>query len=168
MTYIESAANMKNKKKQAMVMISGVIIFWIIVIIILIVKRGISKKTSDDLGQINIKREEKSEYDDPYKDVEGIALTDNGFVVIYDNEDNLSKKGFITSKGHVFLPDKLTSFLSDNGYADTESITVIPSSCTSDSYGSSFVASIDGSSMYIKISQDYSSEELTFQLLKEY
>ena len=159
---------MKDEKKQAVIMIAGVIIFWIVVIVILIARRGMAKKQSDDLGKINIKHEEVSEYDDPYKDVEGIALTDNGFVVIYDNEDNLSQKGFITSKGHIFLPDKLTSFLKENGYEDTESITVIPASCSHDSYGSSFVASIDGSSMYIRISQDYSSEELAFQLLKEY
>ena len=85
-----------NIKKQIKYMLLGVIIFWLIVIIFILIRKTISRRTSDNLGEIEIKNEVHTEYVDPYSSVEGVSLIDTGYVIIYDNDNNLSQKGFIT------------------------------------------------------------------------
>jgi len=154
-----------NIKKQIKYMLLGVIIFWLIVIIFILIRKTISRRTSDNLGEIEIKNEVHTEYVDPYSSVEGVSLIDTGYVIIYDNDNNLSQKGFITLKGHIYLPDNLTQYLKSQGYENIETITVIPSTCASDTSHSEFIASIDDSDKFIKVNQNYATEEFTFEIL---
>ena len=149
-------------------MLIGVAIFWIIVIFLIIFKKNAGKGNSDNPGEIVVKEDEQTEYIDPYSSVDGVSLIDTGYVIIYDNEDILSQKGFITLKGHIFLPESLTKFLSSQGYETIETITVIPSTCISDTVHSEFIASIDGSDKFIKVNQDYATEDFSFEILDNF
>ncbi|MCR5290876.1 MAG: hypothetical protein K6E51_12870, partial [Treponema sp.] len=119
-----------SKKKKTIIIIA-VLTFWMLVLILEAATTFISrkKKTSDNLGNIKIHEESNNYiYEDPFISTEGVSLIDTGNVIIYDNEENLAERDFITLKGHIFLPEKLTEYLHINGFENTKSVTVIPES----------------------------------------
>ena len=156
-------------KKQVKYMIIGVLIFWVIVIAIIFIRKYYNQKKASQLGNIVIKESTEQEaYTDPYEDLEDMPLLDSGYVTFFDNENNLSEVGFITTKGHIFLQEQTTQFLIDNGYENVTTLTVISDTCVVDSTGSEFVAKIDDTEKYIKIRQDYRTEEFTFSIIDSY
>ena len=160
---------MNKTNKQIKYMILGVTIFWIIVLIVLVVKKNIIKKHTDELGAITVLEEDEDiAYEDPYEDSDEMPLLDTGYITFYDDSDMLSQQGFITLKGHIYLPESLTNYLMTNGYTTVETITVIPESCTQEKQSSSFVAHIDGTDEYIKVTQSYLTEDFEFEILKTY